>query len=216
MDLYTACDIYYNLCSEAKTRADRENVYLPDPLDTLAKYVNAGCYIHFGQHQDLIGINPNYIGPNLQGIYTFALDESMYNKVVSSYGAVKSSRPYIHIIAAKSGNLLDSRSYSQNDLNKDLEILKKSFPEKSLEIEEFGKEKSTIPAKTIMMVVRDVLATTNINLQNKIIKLLGYIGIQDHGDGVLFNCKPPGQTVFLSKAYIDVVDTISNPVALAA
>jgi len=195
------------------------------PMESIKKYYKKygkNLYISFTRLSKL-GINPAksvYSTPN--GIYTYNIHD-VWHQIkklddISKWDMFQTDAKYIQVIVPKNKkNVLHLDRYSKKDWERDLKKLEKIYPEFNKNEEPYKKNISRSKLfgkkmwRTTYLLSRnpdDVTKTTN-RWNALLRKDLGYPIIQDNGLEIIYPTEPE-QTVFLSKIYLNHIDTLYN------
>lgn len=186
----------------------------PDRLQTeenkLKQYVDKGLFFHMTNDYSLQGVNVKTEYDTPLGIYTFPLDKSFFNDILTGNLPFAEDRKYIIIYKpTHPSSLLRTSKYTERQLIIDANTI--GYSEEDLEEFLYGNEKiKGDPASQLMFMLYGGDFTKK-SLANKRLGLLGYSGIYDDlGLGVIHENEPE-QAVFINSSELQIVDIIKNP-----
>ena len=211
--------------------------------DQLLKYKdNPNVYISMTELPKL-GINPTSLWDTPNGIYCYPLQAIWRVYKVDAARTLselpfKMNAPYIQVFEWNGkGNVVNISAYSESDLTRDVNKLKKMFPSAIDRIQygiDYASQQDRPASKLFHIVFTLTHADKKTILKRKlgpyenvpsetefqsyspggqkssnILRALGYAGFVDYGTKVIHK-NEPYQAVFLSKEYINHLDTILN------
>ncbi len=197
------------------TRADREKIELPNELVQIEKYVDNGCFLHFGKFNKL-GINPQSHYATPIGIYAYPLTKGIYNQLENNTIPFAGGFQFIHIFKPISNanviTLQDLTFYDTKNIIGELINLYPIFKRQAIaQFDYFIRHESDMKsvANWLWDFIKELI---NSPLQKtKVFRQLGIDGIIDMGEGIIHENEPT-QAVFFSKDKIEQLDVFWNPI----
>ena len=165
-----------------------------------------------------LGVYPlsKYNTPN--GIYCYPLSTKMTIDLVAGGLPFKEYAPLIHIFLVDWNKVLDFNRYTTTDLKRDLQILSKAYPKKSVNLQRaeklyedspfFGSRTSAVPGARLWAMTWGLQKGTN-DWSKILSKVLGYDGAIDPGYGIIFSNEPNQAVFFTQGQRINIIKVIT-------
>ena len=166
------------------------------------------------------GINPSSTFSTPLGIYSYPIDLVLRTPPTKNGFNVPFAGGCKFIQVFKSnGNILNLKTYSEDDLLSDIAKLNTKFPEELVRAYT-SRDSSKKPAQIIWDITRNlssISANTNLKIAkpratahwSSIFRFLGYDGVVDYGTKIIFSSEPI-QAVFFDITKLQLLETVTN------